>query len=114
MLIVFTTLYKCCFNYFLLDGIRVKDSKGKAVAYMRKRKKPAVIRFPNFKRGEDKYFRSKLTLFVPWRNEQTDLYGNFATYDEHYSAKKVTIHENENRLSVYVNKLEEYCAKWMG
>ena len=21
MLIVFTTLYKCCFNYFLLDGI---------------------------------------------------------------------------------------------
>jgi len=113
----FTSEYISCSEHYLNKCetlIRVKDSKGKAVAYMRKRKKPAVISFPNFKRAEEKYFRSKLMLFVPWRNEKkTDLYGKFATYNEHYSAKKVTIHENEKIFSMSISwrKLVKSCRK---
>lgn len=78
--------------------IRLKNASNRVIGYMMKRKKPAVIRYPSFKRGEEKQFRSKLMLFVPWRNEVEDLYGEFSTYSEHYVAEQLRIRENESRF----------------
>ena len=35
--------------------------------------------------------RARLMLFLPWRNEEQDLYGGYKTYEEHYMAKESLI-----------------------
>ena len=40
-----------------------------------------------------------LMLFLPWRNEEKDLYGGYSTYTEHYNARKE--HHNAHMLKVW-------------
>ena len=49
-----------------------------------------VLRFVHFNPLADaeKSARAKLMLYSPWRNELSDLYGQFQTYAEHYTAVK--------------------------
>ena len=53
---------------------------------MRKRKKKAVIRWYNFnlEKEPEKYFRSQIMLFLPWRQEDK-LHGKFKSYTERYN-----------------------------
>ena len=55
---------------------------------IRRRKKFKVIRYVRFnmKSDEENHYREKLLLFLPWRNEESDLLRNFATYKNHYSS----------------------------
>lgn len=57
---------------------------------IRKRQNPKVIRYVRFNRksDEENYFREKILLFLPWRNETTDLFGSCETYKQHYEANK--------------------------
>jgi len=34
----------------------------------------------------EKSARQKLMLYLPWRDEQSDLYGEYSTYAEHFQA----------------------------
>jgi len=74
------------------------NSAGRVIGFMRKRRKSAIIRFPSFKRGEESYFRSKLMLFIPWRNETKDLYGEFGSFAQRCVAEKQKLQENESRF----------------
>ena len=53
---------------------------------MRKRKKKAVIRWHNFnlEKEPEKHFRSRIMLFLPWRDEDK-LCGNFKSYSDRYN-----------------------------
>ena len=64
--------------------IRLKRSAGG----MRKRKREAVIRFRKFSKEKkpSDFYRAKLMLYLPWRNEDTDLLGGYPDYASHYFA----------------------------
>ena len=60
---------------------------------IRRRKSKKVIRYVRFNRQTDSenFYRERLMLFHPWRNEQTDLLGGYESYEEHYSHLKKII-----------------------
>ena len=60
----------------------------------------------NKKSDEENYFREKLLLFHPWRNEESDLLGNFTTYKEHYESVKSTIDSKCEEYEHHVEDLE--------
>ena len=43
-------------------------------------------------------------LYLPWRNEQTDLYGQYDTYSHHLQAV-------QNELSVAIKQFEQFDAE---
>ena len=59
----------------LKNGIKIK-----------RRSNAKIIRDVRFNRksDEENYFREKLLLCYPWRNEESDLLGKFDTYIQHY------------------------------
>jgi len=89
--------------------IELKNASHRTIGYMAQRKHPAVIRYPGFKRKEENYYRSKLMLFVPWRNEVDDMYGDFNTYKEHFikSISLQVICDNESRYAKNGKKLDQ-------
>ena len=67
--------------------ITLQDGLG----YMWKRKRQAIIRWHNFniETEAEKHFRSRIMLFLPWRDENK-LHGHYTSYADRYS------HEIEN------------------
>ena len=64
-----------------------------------KRKHPRVIRFVKYKEDDmENYCREKLMLYTSWRNEESDLYGGFQTYEDHYNYRKQDI---EHQMDIY-------------
>ena len=59
-------------------GIKLNAGAG----YMRQ----AVIRFRKYnqKLQPSDYFRAKLILYFPWRNEEANLLGGHSSYQAHY------------------------------
>ena len=57
----------------------------KGLGYMRKRRKQAIIRWHNFnpEKEPEKHFRSRIMLFMPWR-EEDKLYGNYISYTDRF------------------------------
>ena len=57
---------------------------------IRKRQTGQIIRYVRFnkKSDEENHFREKLLLFLPWRNEDTDLLADHSTYKNHYLNRK--------------------------
>ena len=51
---------------------------------MHKRTHEAVICFTRFNKDKEpsNYYRAKLMLYYPWRNEDVDLLGNYETYEK--------------------------------
>ena len=74
--------------------ITCKDGLG----CLQRRKVPAILRWPAFSLHKDpeKYYRSRLMLFVPWRDEDK-LNGDFETYEERYNAEQDAIRKIEAR-----------------
>ena len=48
------------------------------------------VRF-NLKTDSENHYRESLLLFLPWRNEDTDLIKNYNTYEEHFNAVKCIV-----------------------
>lgn len=59
----------------------------------KRRKQYRVIRYVRFNKTSDEetYFREKMLLFYPLRDENTDLLGNHTTYKSHYLSLKESI-----------------------
>ena len=68
---------------------------------MNKRKREAVIRFRRYNKDAEpsNWYRSKLMLYFPWYNEDTDLLGGYATYEEHYRHVHTIVVANESKYS---------------
>ena len=75
---------------------------------IKKRKVSRVIRYVNYniKKDPQNHYRERLMLFLPWRNEEEDLYGGFKTYEEHYKAKKQLIVPIRKKYKKYNEELE--------
>ena len=74
-----------------------------------KRKREAVIRFHKFNmtREPSKVYRSKLMLYVPWRNEDRDILAGYNSYRERYLALLNDILANERRYSQNADVIDE-------
>ena len=68
---------------------------------MYKRSREAIIRFHrlNHEKEADKLYRSKLMLYLPWRNEDVDLLGEYPDFRSHYEDKDDVILANERKYS---------------
>ena len=68
---------------------------------MNKCKREAVIRFRRYNKDTDpsNWYRAKLMLYFPWYNEDTDLLGGYATYEEHYHHVHAIVVANESKYS---------------
>ena len=77
--------------------VKLKNDLG----YMYKRSREAIIRFHRFNREKEaeKLYRAKLMLYLPWRNESSDLLGHFPDFHSHYDDKHAVIMANERKYS---------------
>ena len=67
------------------ESIKLKGGLG----YMYKRKREAIIRFHVFSQQKEssKMYRSKITLYIPWRDESSDLVSGYKNFCSHYEDK---------------------------
>ena len=61
------------------ESIKLKNDLGR----MYKRRKEAIIRFHRFNQEKEpnKVYRSKIMLYLPWRDEESDLVGGYNNYE---------------------------------
>ena len=76
---------------------------------IKKRKVPRVLRYVNYniKHDPENHYRERLLLFLPWRNELLDLYGEFGTYEEHYKVKEKQIVHIRKKYEQYNDHLQD-------
>ena len=88
---------KSIVSLYTSTQITLTDRFGK----MNKRKQQAVIRFRKYNKETDpsNWYRAKLMLYYPWFDEQADLLGQYATYEEHYRHVKTIVHTNESKYT---------------
>ena len=79
--------------------VSIKSKHG--LGRMYKRKREAIIRFHRFNQEKEpsKVYRSKIMLYVPWRDEGSDLLGGYIDFHSHYENKIDDILENERRYT---------------
>ena len=84
--------------------ITLLDNFGK----MHQRLKQAIISFTKYNKESNptNYYRSRLMLYYPWRDEENDSLGNFASFEEHYDHVITTILTNENKYTV--NNVDDF------
>ncbi len=87
------------------ERVKLKNELGTMV----KRKKVAVITFPKFKKStdEEEQYRVKLMLYLPWRDENIDLYAGHNTFRAHYEKVAKKLHENEIKYTIGIDISEE-------
>jgi len=68
---------------------------------MSRRRREAVIRFHRYNKDAEptNWYRAKLMLYFPWYDEDRDLLGQYATYEEHYNSVCPLVLANESRYS---------------
>ena len=73
------------------------------------RTKPKIIRYVRYNKTTDRenYFREQLMLFFPWRNEESDLLGSFATYEERAKSVFEQISETKKEYDANTELLEK-------
>jgi DNA replication protein DnaC len=71
------------------------------LGHMYKRRREAIVRFHRFNREKEasKMYRSKLMLYLPWRNENADLLGGYPDFRSDYEQKCDDIVVNELKFS---------------
>ena len=68
----------------------------------RRSSKARVLRseWYNKQKEPEKHYRELLMLFTPWRNEETDLLGNFASYEDRCMVLSNVIKEQKKQYAV--------------
>jgi hypothetical protein len=93
----------------LLNGDETSLTSDPSIKSIRKRTQARVIRSVWFNKDAqpEKYYRELIMLFTPWRNEQTDLMGNYSSFQEHYIARYDEIGEQMRQYAVCSEDLNE-------
>ena len=75
---------------------------------MYKCKREAIIRFHRFNQEKEpsKVYRSKIMLYVPWRDESSDLLGGYMDFRSHYEDKIDDILENEQKYTQNATEID--------
>ncbi|XP_062570615.1 uncharacterized protein LOC134232646, partial [Saccostrea cucullata] len=76
---------------------------------IRRRKNKRVIRYVGYsqKTNSEQYYRERILLFLPWRNENADLLGSHQTYEQHYREKACMIQVKQKQYEHFVDELEQ-------
>ncbi|XP_062592424.1 uncharacterized protein LOC134253849 [Saccostrea cucullata] len=76
---------------------------------IRRRKNKRVIRYVGYsqKTNSEQYYRERILLFLPWRNENADLLGSHQTYEQHYRQKACIIQLKQRQYEHFVDELEQ-------
>nr|XP_022311170.1 splicing regulatory glutamine/lysine-rich protein 1-like [Crassostrea virginica] len=76
---------------------------------IRRRKNKRVIRYVGYsqKTNSEEYYRERLLLYLPWRNENSDLLGGFQTYEQHYRQKANMIQMKQKQYEHFVDEIEQ-------
>ena len=84
--------------------ISLKNSLG----IMVKRSFRAILRTPRFSRVkyQKQFYHSRLMLYLPWRNENTDLIGGYATYHDFYDAVEDQVLSNMKNFEQISEELD--------
>ena len=77
--------------------IKLKNNLGS----MYKHNREAIIRFHRFnhEKESEKLYRSKLMLYLPWREESVDLIGEYPNFHSRYEDNVTAILDNEKKYS---------------
>ena len=80
---------------------------------MHKRNREAIIRFhkPNKEKSPQDFFRMKLMLYLPWRNEASDLLGGYPDYYSHFQSCEDILLRNEKKYTADIDDLMEYLQR---
>eukprot|EP00794_Sanderia_malayensis_P002180 gene2180-biopygen1952 len=65
------------------------------------------LNLPNKEKNPDNYFREKLMLYLPWRNEEKDLIQHSQTFEEHYEKTKLIVDKNSYQYEQYSATLQQ-------
>ena len=84
------------------DEVTVDECQGNIAAQLtngivfKYRKTSRVIRSVRYSKTMDpeQYYRERLMLYLPWRNEETDLLAGYSCYQQHYNAQESVILSN--------------------
>jgi len=60
------------------------------------------------KKSPNEFFRTKLFLYLPWRNESDDLLGRFQDYISHYQHCQEVAIQNERKYTTNIEDITEY------
>ncbi|XP_069105156.1 uncharacterized protein [Argopecten irradians] len=76
---------------------------------IRRRKNKRVIRYVGYskKTNSEQYFRERILLFLPWRNESTDIINGYTTFEQHYRSKANIINAIQKKYENFVDELEQ-------
>ena len=87
-----------------LSRITLKNNVGS----MYKRSQESIIRFHrfNYEKEAEKLYRSKLMLYLPWRDESLDLLREYPDFRTHYEDKHVIL-ANESKYSQNATLISE-------
>ena len=72
------------------------------------RTNPRVIRYVRYdiKKDPENYYRERLMLFMPWRNEVKDLLGSYETCAAHYNVLKDSLESKRSHYEHHIEELE--------
>ena len=87
------------------ECIKLKNDLGR----MYKRKREAIIRFHRFNQEKEpsKVYRSKIMLYLPWRDENSDLLGGYMDFRSHYEDKKDGILMKGSTVRMHATEIDE-------
>ena len=87
------------------ESIKLQGDLG----HMYKCKREAIIRFHRFNQEKEpsKVYRSKIMLYVPWRNESLDLLSGYRDFRSHYEDKIDDVFENEQKYTQNAIEIDE-------
>jgi hypothetical protein len=73
------------------------------------RKTARVLRYVRYRKSLDQenHYRELLMLFLPWRNEEKDLLGDFDTYTEHYENRKHDIDQKRQEYEHNASTIDD-------
>jgi hypothetical protein len=76
---------------------------------MRKRGHESIIRFRRYhqEKESEEFYRAKLMLFLPWRNEDTDLIKHFETHHLHYRHVRDELRDEEEKYTQNAEIIED-------
>ncbi|XP_069109201.1 uncharacterized protein [Argopecten irradians] len=76
---------------------------------IRRRKNKRVIRYVGYskKTNSEQYYRERILLFLPWRNESTDIVNGYATFEQHYRSRVNIIKAVQKKYEHFADELEQ-------
>ena len=79
------------------------------VSFLKKHQKARIIWYVNYsiKKDPENYYRERLMLFYPWKDESVDLIAGHNSYEDSYKKKQKQIEVVRKEYEPYNDVLEE-------